>query len=150
VRKLSRHPNIIGLKDSERDLGRLDSLVNEFGERQDFVLMCGWTLKSAETLLMGFDGIVPSTANVIPEKFSDLYSAVLKGDREKALELQKTIDPIAELHQKGRSVSWSIAGLKAILHDRGFCEPWMQPPLCGLQTQEEKELCGNFRRFTDR
>ena len=149
IEKLSHHPNIIGLKDSERDLDRLQTLMDRFGDREDFVLMCGWTVKSTETLFMGFDGIVPSTGNVIPEKFDALYTAVRKGDEKRARDLQAFINPMALLHQKDRPVSWMIAGLKVMMDEIGLCAPWVRPPLLRLQPEEEKMLREGFRTLNE-
>jgi 4-hydroxy-tetrahydrodipicolinate synthase len=148
VEKLSHHPNIIGLKDSERDLDRLGSLIEMFGDREDFVLMCGWTVESTRTLLMGFDGIVPSTANVIPDRFYELYQAARQGDVKRSMELQAVVNPVAELHQKNRSVSWAISGLKVMMNEMNLCAPWVRPPLIRLGRDEEAELRDAFRKLS--
>lgn len=140
IEKLSYHPKIVGLKDSERDLERLKRSVEMFSDRQDFSLLCGWTAQSANTLLMGFDGIVPSTGNLIPKKFSDLYESVLRGDQATANKLQAEIDPIADLHQKDMLGSEMIAGLKVMLNEMGLCEPWVLPPLTRLNPEKENQI----------
>ncbi|HDP98413.1 MAG TPA: dihydrodipicolinate synthase family protein, partial [bacterium] len=140
IEKLSHHPKLVGLKDSERDLERLKSLVAIFGSRQDFSLLCGWTAQSANTLQMGFDGIVPSTGNLIPKKFSDLYTASRQNDYAAANKLQTEIDAIADIHQKGMSGSEMIVALKVMLHETGLCEPWVLPPLSRLNAEKEEQI----------
>jgi 4-hydroxy-tetrahydrodipicolinate synthase len=140
IEKLSQHPKLVGLKDSERDLERLKRLVTMFGSRQDFSLLCGWTAQSANTLQMGFDGIVPSTGNLIPKKFSDLYEAVVRGDQATANKLQAEIDPIADLHQKDMLGSEMITGLKVMMNEMGLCEPWVLPPLIRLNPEKEHHI----------
>lgn len=140
IEKLSHHPKIVGLKDSERDMERLKRLVEMFSDRHDFSLLCGWTAQSANTLMMGFDGIVPSTGNLIPKKFSDLYESVLRGDQATANKLQAEIDPIADLHQKDMLGSEMIAGLKVMLNEMGLCESWVLPPLNRLNPKKENQI----------
>lgn len=140
IEKLSHHPKIVGLKDSERDLERLKRLVEMFSDRQDFSLLCGWTAQSANTLIMGFDGIVPSTGNLIPKKFSNLFDAVIHGDRTTANRLQAEIDPIADLHQKDMLGSEMIAGLKVMMNEMGLCESWVLPPLTRLNPEKEHQI----------
>ncbi|MDW7679757.1 MAG: dihydrodipicolinate synthase family protein [bacterium] len=140
IEKLSHHPKIVGLKDSERDLDRLKKLTAIFVKRQDFSLLCGWTAQSANTLRMGFDGIVPSTGNLIPKKFYDLYNASRQNDFSTANKLQTEIDAIADIHQKDMSGSEMIVALKVLLHEKGLCEPWVLSPLCRLDHETEQRL----------
>jgi 4-hydroxy-tetrahydrodipicolinate synthase len=147
IEKLSHHPKLVGLKDSERDLERLKKLTDMFAQRQDFSLLCGWTAQSANTLLMGFDGIVPSTGNLIPKKFSDLYDAVLRGDRATAHKMQAEIDPIADLHQKDMLGSEMIAGLKVMMNEVGLCEPWVLPPLTRLNPEKEHQIKNEMKNL---
>ncbi|MDZ7358384.1 MAG: dihydrodipicolinate synthase family protein [candidate division KSB1 bacterium] len=145
IERLSQHPKIVGLKDSERDVERLNSLAVKFSGRQDFCLLCGWTAQSTKMLLMGFDGIVPSTGNLIPKKFVDLYKAVQRGDITIANKLQAEIAPIADLHQKDMLGSESIAALKVMMSELGLCLPWVLPPLIRLKPEKEQQIKNQMR-----
>jgi len=140
IDKLSHHPNIVGLKDSERDLTRLKQSAEMFGERQDFSILCGWTAQSANILLSGYDGIVPSTGNVVPKMFKKLYKSVISGDNEKAKKLQVEINSIADIHQTVSSLSVSIAQLKVMMNELGMCEQWVLPPLMTLSLKERDQI----------
>lgn len=148
IEKLSHHPKIVGLKDSERDLERLKKLTDLFAQRQDFSLLCGWTAQSANTLLMGLDGIVPSTGNLIPKKFRDLYDAALQGDQAAANKLQAEIDPIADLHQKDMLGSEMIVGLKVMMNEVGLCQPWVLPPLTRLHPEKEHHIKNELKKLS--
>jgi 4-hydroxy-tetrahydrodipicolinate synthase len=145
VEELSHHDNIIGLKDSERSQERMDHLAQTYKTRQDFAIFNGWTVKSAYALLSGFDGIVPSTGNLIPQKFSDLYQAVLDGDDRTAYELQAEIDPIAGFHQRDKVLSDVIAILKIMMNELNLCEPAVLLPLLRLNSDEENQIRESFR-----
>jgi len=140
IDKLSRHPNIVGLKDSERDLGRLKQSAEMFGERPDFSILCGWTAQSANILMSGYDGIVPSTGNVVPEMFGKLYKAAVSCDDETAGKLQAEINGIADIHQTVSSLSVSIAQLKVMMSELGMCEQWVLPPLMTLSLKERDQI----------
>jgi len=140
IEQLSHHPNIIGLKDSERDLDRLKMLAKMFKDRPDFSLFCGWTAQSAPTLLIGFDGMVPSTANIIPRIFIELYQAASRGDKTTAMQLQIKIDSLVNIHQTNMLPTQVIAALKVIMSEFGFCEPSVLPPLSRLSAEQENQI----------
>lgn len=127
VDELSQHPNIIGMKDSERGDDRLrDALARK---RYGFCHLLGWAARSAEALELGSDGLVPGTANLSPRLYRELYDAAREGRTEEAARLQKVSDALGETYQKGRSLGQSLAALKAILAGAGICGPRMMAPL---------------------
>lgn len=140
VRRLADHPNIVGLKDSERDLERMEACIDIAKRREDFAYFCGWAAQSALSLEKGGDGIVPSTGNYVPELFRQLYEAALLGDRETANHLQDETNEIAKIYQQGRTLGQSLAALKVMLHTKGLCEPWMLMPLTRLTAEEEQAI----------
>jgi 4-hydroxy-tetrahydrodipicolinate synthase len=140
VAKLSEHPNIIGLKDSERSIERMDSLAEQFKDREDFAIFNGWTTKSSYALLAGFDGIVPSTGNLIPQLFAELYKAVIDGNKERAEEIQDKIDPIADFHQQDIPFSHMIPVLKVMMNEFDLCGPTVLPPLTRLGAKNEEAI----------
>jgi len=140
VGKLSEHPNIIGLKDSERSIERMDLLAEQFKDREDFAIFNGWTTKSSYALLSGFDGIVPSTGNLIPEIFAELYQAVQDGNKKRAEELQDKIDPIADFHQQEVPFSHMIPILKVMMDEFDLCGPTVLPPLTRLEAKQEEQI----------
>jgi 4-hydroxy-tetrahydrodipicolinate synthase len=129
---LSQHPNIVGLKDSERDMDRLQTSINTYRNRPDFSFFCGWGAQGLRSLQMGADGIVPSTANAVPELYKALYDAFLQHDDALAEALQAKTDAVAAAYQQGRTLGQSLAALKILMERRGFCGRYMMPPLTGL------------------
>lgn len=140
VRELSAHPNIVGLKDSERDLERMAQCIAIARGQKDFAYFCGWAAQSAHALATGADGIVPSTGNVVPQLFRQLYDAAIRGDMAEANRLQALTDGIAKIYQEGRTLGQSLAALKVMMHARGLCEPWMLMPLTRLTLEEEQNI----------
>lgn len=140
VRELSAHPNIVGLKDSERDLDRMAQCIAIAREQQGFAYFCGWAAQSAHALATGADGIVPSTGNYVPQLFRQLYEAAICGDTAEANRLQTLTDGIARIYQEGRTLGQSLAALKVMMQTKGLCEPWMLMPLTRLSAEEEQTI----------
>lgn len=140
VKRLADHPNIVGLKDSERDIERMKQCIAISKEREDFAYFCGWAAQSAFSLSIGGDGIVPSTGNYVPEMFNDLYEAAVKGDTATADRLQNETNEIAKIYQAGRTLGQSLTALKVMMQTKGLCDPWMLMPLTRLSTEEENEI----------
>lgn len=150
VERLSHHPNIVGLKDSERDLDRMGQIVGFSKGRPDFSYFCGWAAQSAHSLALGGDGIVPSTANFVPGMFRQLYDAALSGDTATANRLQEETNEMAKIYQAGRLLGQTLTALKVMMQTRGLCEPWMLPPLTRLSEAEEKEIAAKAEKITNK
>lgn len=135
--ELSLHPNIAGMKDSERDIGRMDQSIGRWADREDFSFLIGWAAQSAYGLQKGADGIVPSTGNFLPGLYRALYDAVLDNDMEEALELQERTNYYSALYQQGRTLNKSLPALKLILSSLGQCGPQVLPPLYRMEDDEE-------------
>jgi 4-hydroxy-tetrahydrodipicolinate synthase len=140
IRRLADHPNIVGLKDSERDLERMAQCIEIAKGREDFCYFCGWAAQSAHSLELGGDGIVPSTGNYVPEMFQQLYEAAVAGDMTTANRLQDETNEIAKIYQKDRMLGQSLTALKVMMQTKGLCEPWMLMPLTRLTEEEEKAI----------
>ena len=140
IRRLADHPNIVGLKDSERDFERMAQCIEIARGREDFSFFCGWAAQSARSLELGGDGIVPSTGNYVPEMFRQLYEAAVSGDMATANRLQDETNEIAKIYQKDRTLGQSLAALKVMMQTKGLCEPWMLMPLTRLSDEQEKAI----------
>ena len=140
IRRLADHPNIVGLKDSERDLERMAQCIEIAKGRDDFAYFCGWAAQSAHSLELGGNGIVPSTGNYVPEMFSQLFEAAVAGDMDTANRLQDETNEIAKIYQKDRTLGQSLTALKVMMQTKGLCEPWMLMPLTRLSAEEEQTI----------
>lgn len=129
VDRLSNHPNIAGLKDSERDEERMLGFCKQYRERPDFSYFCGWGARSAGSLEAGADGIVPSTGNLVPEMYGELYKAALEGRWDDCKHWQAETDKVAVLYQKDCTLGESLKKLKTMMKANGWCTDTMMPPL---------------------
>lgn len=129
VRELSKHPNIWGLKDSERDLERMKFCIDWYKENPNFSFFCGWGAQSFGSLKLGADGIVPSTGNYVPEMYKGLYEAALNNDWDTCEKWQLETDAIAKEYQNNNTLGESLAFLKFLMNKKGFCNKTMMLPL---------------------
>ncbi len=135
IERLSHHPNIVGLKDSENNIPRLEEALKMFAEREDFCYFCGCAANSAVSLKNGADGIVPSVGNYLPKMYQDLYLAGIAGNEAEAERLQDLTIEIGKINTVGLTLGESLAGLKVIMKMVGLCEEYMLAPLTELKPE---------------
>lgn len=143
--RLSHHPKIVAVKDSERNMERIDQSLELWRNRPDFKHYMGWSGASAHSLINGSDGIVPSSANFAPAIYHDMCVAVEQGDLESAYALQKQSDDMGALYQSNKSLGESLWALKVLMKQLGLCESFMMPPLYTLGTKEESHVVEAFQ-----
>ncbi|MFT3844252.1 MAG: dihydrodipicolinate synthase family protein [Lacibacter sp.] len=140
IDELSHHPNIIAAKDSERSDERLKQSLELWKDREDFGHFLGWAAKSADALIGGSDGLIPSTGNLLPEIYEQMLNAVEEGDHTKAYEMQKLSDVYGNLYQAGKTLGESLWALKVLMRSKGLCEEYVMPPLQNLSKEEAAGL----------
>lgn len=140
IEQLARRPNVTGLKDSEGTAGRREEVAKRFGGRADFSLFMGIAAHSIPALRLGFDGLVPSSGNLYPERWSALYQTARARDWATAEKLQQQLDGINAVFQRNRTLGQSLAALKAGLGLRQLCGPDMVPPLLPLSPADQEAV----------
>jgi len=148
VEKLSYIENIVGLKDSERDLERLENSIQLFKDREDFSHLVGWGAQCCFSLYMGSDGIVPSTGNISPKLYSDIYNNVLSDQYDIAMDMQNVTDEISKIYQRGKILSEALAALKIMMSELNICEEYVLPPLTELDKEESETIRSQTRKIT--
>lgn len=129
VLKLSKHPNIIGLKDSSGNAGYFASLLFHFKDDPDFALFMGPEEVTGQAILMGADGGVNGGANLFPELFSSMTKAALAGDLAKVRELQnKVMNLSSTLYGLCDSDASFMKAIKCSLEIKGICSGFLAYP----------------------
>lgn len=80
--RLSKIDNIVGIKEATGDLARVTRIKQLCGE--DFAIYSGDDATARELLLLGGDGVISVTANVVPALMRRMCAAALAGDRAEA------------------------------------------------------------------
>lgn len=128
IDQLSHHPNIVGLKDSERNEERLVTALQLWSTRKDFSHLLGWAARSAFSLQRGGDGLVPSSANLSPGVYTDMLKALAAGDTVQLNRLQDMSDQLGNTYQGG-GLGSSLGSLKMLMQKEGLCQQYTMPPL---------------------
>jgi 4-hydroxy-tetrahydrodipicolinate synthase len=145
IDELSYDPYIIGTKDSERNDERLQQSITLWKDRKDFSHFLGWGARSAEALFNGSDGLVPSTANIAPDIYSEMLIAVEQNDRDHAYKQQELSDALGKIYQDGKTQGESLWALKVLMEEKGLCQSFMMPPLAGMGEEEKQNLKQKYR-----
>lgn len=144
VEKLSRHPKVIGLKDSENNVARLEAVMRTLGGRSDFAIFVGVSALSARALSLGADGMVPSPAHLVPDLCQRLYESGSQGDVTSAEEYQRQVDQVADIYVRNRTLGQSLAALKAAMGALGLCGSDVLPPLRPLDAAQQEAIRHKF------
>ncbi len=147
IDELSHHPDIIATKDSERSDERLQKSLELWKDREDFGHFLGWAAKSAEALIGGSDGLIPSTGNLVPDIYDVMLQAVEQGDHSKANEMQRLSDAYGNLYQGGKTLGESLWALKVLMNEKNLCKPFVMPPLQPMPEDEKQKLIKSFKEF---
>jgi 4-hydroxy-tetrahydrodipicolinate synthase len=140
VKELSKLDKCVGFKDSEGTPGRMETVYEAVGGRDDFALFMGSAVLSMAALKMGYRGLVPSSGNLVPHLWRELWDASLEKDWGTVEERQRLLDEIAFLFQKDRTLGQSLAALKAALNALHLCEPVVLPPLQTFSKTECEQI----------
>ncbi|MBL9208429.1 MAG: dihydrodipicolinate synthase family protein [Opitutaceae bacterium] len=135
VERLSLHPRIAGIKDSEPDGTRQEELARRFLGRADFAVVCGSVALASRAMRAGADGFVPGGGNFAPSLMRELMDRLVAGDPA-ADAVQRRIDAVNATYQKGRTISQLFAALKGILEIKGLCGRHVFPPLLPVSDEE--------------
>ncbi|HER24154.1 MAG TPA: dihydrodipicolinate synthase family protein [Candidatus Atribacteria bacterium] len=136
VSKLAEVKNIVGIKNSMKDILRLSQLVDETPDDFDVIIGADPILMPA--ILYGAKGSVSGNANVFPEVFIEFYQAIKEKNYDKARQKQIAIRHIITVLKDGANLAY----FKQALVYRGFKPTYTRKPLLGLN-QKEKDILNN-------
>jgi 4-hydroxy-2-oxoglutarate aldolase len=143
VGRLSRHPNIIGVKDSSGNIDQLTRIVNESVD--GFGVFVGSAPVLYPALCIGAAGGILAAANALPglyTKLADLFSA---GKQAEALNLQNRLTPIAI----AVTATYGIGGLKKVMDLMGYFGGEPRRPLKGVTPEAERDLKNLLEQLQD-
>jgi len=126
VARLSKVPNIVGLKDATGDLLRVRELIEACGGALD--LYSGDDATALDFMLAGGKGVISVTANVAPRAMQDLCEAALRGDRAAARAINDRLMPL----HRDLFVESNPIPVKWALHEMGLIDVGIRLPLTVL------------------
>jgi 4-hydroxy-tetrahydrodipicolinate synthase len=144
VEALSHSPKVVGIKDSDSNLPRLQDLLDRLGSRQDFSILVGVTSLSAQALALGADGLVPSAGNLVPGLCQELYASGIKAESTAAEDCQRRLDGLGALLRDGYSLAQSLGRLKAAMGALSLCDAYVLPPLLTPSAAQQSDVRHEF------
>ncbi|GHU54156.1 4-hydroxy-tetrahydrodipicolinate synthase [Clostridia bacterium] len=85
-KELSKHQNIIGVKEANSDIVKFARIINSCGE--DLTVYSGNDDNAAMAMSIGAKGLISVISNVLPKEFTELTHFCLENEYEKARFLQ--------------------------------------------------------------
>jgi 4-hydroxy-2-oxoglutarate aldolase len=134
VARLSAHPNIIGIKDSNGNVGFLGEMLNV--AQRDFSVLVGTAGALFGALSLGCAGGVLALANVAPQACVRIYNLVQQGKLAEAGRLQRKMLPV----NSALTATYGVPGLKAALDMLGYFGGDPRPPLLPASEKERTEI----------
>jgi len=134
VSEISRHPNIIGLKDSGGNVTKLGDIHGMCGD--GFRIMAGGAGFFLPALTVGATGGILALANVLPRICIDLYRMFLQGEMEQAKQLQIKLIPL----NSALTRKWGIPALKEAMGMIGMYGGPAREPLVPLDRKQKEQL----------
>ncbi len=141
VEQLAGHRNVVGLKETSTDLGRLGRFAVIRPER--FAVLSGSAPVFYPALCAGAVGGILAVANVLPSACIAILEDVRAGRHESALALQRRLVRIAELV----STVHGVAGLKAAFEIMGQPGGPVRSPLRPLAPEAREEIRAELAAF---
>ncbi len=110
VGRLSKIPNIVGVKEATGDLSRVAKLREL--TRPDFALYTGDDATSREFCLLGGNGTITVTGNVAPRLVHEMITAAINGNAELSEEIDRKITGLHSslfIQANPIPVKWAVA-----------------------------------------
>ncbi|NLM42642.1 MAG: dihydrodipicolinate synthase family protein [Clostridiales bacterium] len=134
VEKLSRHPNIVGMKDSSGNIPQLVQFQSVIPE--SFNLMVGTASAWYPALTLGIKAGIMALANCAPNECALVQEEFEKGNEEKAREIYKRVFPV----NQAVTATYGIAGLKYACDLIGYKGGFVRRPLLELKEEEKEKI----------
>jgi 4-hydroxy-tetrahydrodipicolinate synthase len=90
LKKVARHPSVVALKESAKDIHQLSATVRELGS--DLAVFTGMETYLGPTMQRGGKGVVAMAPNVMGRRATALYQTLAAGDLPQARRLQEDVD----------------------------------------------------------
>ncbi|MGH0052461.1 MAG: dihydrodipicolinate synthase family protein [Sphaerochaetaceae bacterium] len=139
VSKCSKHPNIIGIKDSSS--GGIEKLLQVVPD--DFSVLSGSANTFLPAMLNGAVGGILSIANYLPHLAVELYNYVTRNELQKAIVLNKQIITL----NMAISGIHGVSGVKRAMDLLQFHGDFPRRPLLPIPPEADAKLTSVLREF---
>ncbi len=139
VASLSRHPQIIGIKDAAGSVDQFGELIHRCGP--DFAVLSGDDSLSLPLYALGGKGVITTTGNVAPKAMSQIYKAFVAGDIAQARALHYRLSPLFQ----ALFCEVNPGPVKYALHRMGRMRNELRLPLVPITASSEEKVDAALR-----
>lgn len=132
--RLSRVPNIVGVKEASTDITKISRIKIACGE--DFAVWSGNDDQIVPVIASGGSGVISVVSNVCPEETCAMCQTALSGDFETAANLQRHLLPLIDLLFCEVNPIPVKAAMRCIGYDCGDC----RLPLSNLTKEHQQQM----------
>lgn len=140
--ELSLHSNIVGIKATDGNIGKIGSL-SAHTSPQEFTLLAGSADFFLPALTVGAVGVVPGVGNVTPKAIVRLQKLFEEGKLTEATELQKKLVVTDDALNRWYGLSGVKGGMEAVL---GYGGP-LRNPLLPVTVEEKAKIKAAFEEI---
>eukprot|EP01132_Coremiostelium_polycephalum_P000016 gene16-22_t len=133
VIKLSKHPNIIGIKEASGNLINCMEIARSVPK--DFLLISGDDALTVPMISIGGVGVISTLANIAPREMSMMVKAAMNQDFPLAAQHQLKLLPLQLLISQGGNP----VATKEMLAQRSICKKHVRPPLAPIDNSQLAE-----------
>lgn len=134
VEKLSKIPNIVGVKDSSGNFDNMLQYIEKTRYRKDFAVLSGNNSLILWCLLAGGRGGIAGCANVFPSTMASIYDTFIAGNLDKAREIQDSIRSFRDCFKFGNPNTIVKTAVSLLGYPVGKCrKPFCQVPEAGIE-----------------
>ena len=134
VFQLSKHPNIVGIKEASGSNQRSKELMEKCSE--NISIFSGDDKTSMNDMILGFKGNISVTANIAPLQMHEMCMLATRGEKEKAEIINKNLDILHDnlfIESNPIPVKWALNRMNLI-------KKGIRLPLTWLDEKYEKTL----------
>lgn len=135
IATLSKHPNIIGMKDSSGSVPQLIQFKQVI-DPSEFNLMVGTASAWYPALDLGIDASIMALANCAPEACVQIQELFREGKRDEARTLYERMFPV----NHAVTATYGVPGLKHACDLLGYQGGQVRRPLLGLTDEKKKAV----------
>ena len=118
-KRLSKQPNIVGVKEAATDISKITKIRSACGSR--FSIWSGNDDLTVPVISLGGIGVISVTANVVPEEVAIMTNAALSGNFDTAADLQVALQTLNELMFCEINPIPVKAAMQCVGYDCGSC-----------------------------
>lgn len=138
IAELSRHPNIVGIKDSGGNAVKIADMMATV--EPGFAVLAGSASSLLASLVLGATGGIVALGNIVPAACKQLHRLFEDGRLDEARDLQlRLMAPNAAVTTK-----YGVAGLKAAMELVGLRGGLPRPPMLPLNDEERADVRSTF------